>query len=583
MPTTAMRVAELERRLGGVEDADRPDASVLGVRVALPHPSAGVDLYRRTDASGRTVSTSVLVLGPGGWSTLTLAGQCAGCVAGTCSSACPVTDQPWTAPEGLPGRVYEPRGAAVTALLARDAEVLAHGPAGTGKSLACLWKLHLTCLLVPGTRVLVLRQTAVSLKASTLVTFRSAVLAGEFTDGGNGAVTWYGGSAAEPPAFRYPNGSRVVPGGLDKPGKHLSTEYARVFLDEGNQASVAAHEQIITRLRGGTASTYRQLVVACNPDRPDHWLKKRAGAGKMLSVPSLHRDNPAYVNADGSLTPDGADYMAKLDALTGVRRLRFRDGVWAAAEGQVFDNWSEVHNVVDVLPDGAERWRQVWGVDFGYQNCFVFQRWLVDPDGRMWLTHEISHRERRVVDHAATIRDLAESLGWGRPEAIVCDHDASGRADLTAILGWPTVAAKKAVDRGIQLVQDRIQVAADGMPRLLVLRTALLRTDPLAATDNRPRGLIQEIPGYVWGVVRGMDGQLAEAPAKVNDHSCDTARYCVAHLDWYEPSRISAPTRPGVGKKQPTRGTSYAPVALQHVRQPEPPARESAWDVFSVS
>src|SRR5690606_25474012 len=70
---------------------------------------------------------------------------------------------------------YEPRGGARQLMLCRDAEALICGPAGTGKSLAMLFKLHLTCLSVPGTRALLVRQTHASLTGTTLVTFEKAV------------------------------------------------------------------------------------------------------------------------------------------------------------------------------------------------------------------------------------------------------------------------------------------------------------------------------------------------------------------------------------------------------------------------
>ena len=51
------------------------------------------------------------------------------------------------------------------------------GPAGTGKSLACLFRVHLAALNNPGIRCLIVRKTAVSLGATTLVTFEKKVAA----------------------------------------------------------------------------------------------------------------------------------------------------------------------------------------------------------------------------------------------------------------------------------------------------------------------------------------------------------------------------------------------------------------------
>lgn len=436
-------------------------------------------------------------------------------------------------------QTYEPRGGARELMLSREPLVVASGPAGTGKSLAAAWKTHITALKVPGVRQLILRQTHASLTASTLVSFERDVIGPALADG---VVTWFGGSGRRPPAYEYSNGSAILVGGLDQPGKLLSTEYDRVFIDEASQVSEGAVQVISTRLRG-TAPTYKQLIMATNPDHPQHHLLLMTQEGRARMIKSYHVDNPRFMNADGTLTPDGVSYMPFLDGLTGTNRLRYRDGVWAAREGQVFDDWDDSVNLVDPFPVPAE-WRSVWCVDFGYSNSFVWQQWRVDPDGRAYLTHEIARRQRLVEDHARDIKALMVDNGWKRPEAIVCDHDSEDRATLERHLGMPTVPARKSVSRGVQLTQARTRKAGDGKPRLLVFRDAVIRNDPLAATDKRPRGFAAEVGGYVWAMERGADGVPREHPQKLNDHSMDAGRYLCAYLDWHEPSRIGNPAAP---------------------------------------
>lgn len=444
-------------------------------------------------------------------------------------------------------QTYEPRGGARDVLLAREGVVLASGPAGTGKSLACLYKTHLTALLVPGSRQLILRQFHSSLTASTLVTFEQHVIAESLA---SGKVKWFGGSGRKPPAYEYENGSAILVGGLDKPGKLLSTEYDRVFIDEANQVSITAVEVILTRLRG-TAPTYKQLLLATNPDHPDHHLLKMTEDGRARIIYSLHKDNPLYVNEDGSLTDAGADYLARLDALTGVRRLRYRDGIWAAAEGLVFDDWRDSDNVIEPF-DIPKSWPLLLAVDFGFSNPFVCQWWRIDPDGRMYLTREIHQTQVLVEDHARRIRSILDENAETEPIpfAVVCDHDAEDRATLTRHLKLPTIAAKKAVSRGVQLVQSRTKKAQDGRSRIYAFKDAVLGRDDNADRQKRPRGFVAEIKGYVWAMERGADGIPKEAPVKVNDHSMDAGRYAVAHLDWDEPVRLGNPAtqRPDTGK-----------------------------------
>lgn len=451
----------------------------------------------------------------------------------------------------MPVQTYEPWGGARDLLLARDSEVCISGPAGTGKSVAALYKAHLTSLLVPNTMSLILRQTHASLTASTLVTFEQQVAAMALAEG---TVKWFGGSGRKPPAYEYANGSRIIVGGLDQPGKFLSMDVSRIYVDESNQVSLTAHETLLTRLRG-RADTYRQIVLMTNPDHPAHWIKERAEAGQLRMIKSFHRDNPYLYRRDGSMTDVGVDYLARLDALTGVRRMRYRDGTWAAAEGQVYDDWNEQLNLVDPFPV-PEDWRTVWTVDFGFSNSFVWQQWRIDGDGRAYLTHEIARRQRLVEDHARDILELMQANGWKRPEAIVCDHDSEDRATLERHLKMATIPARKAVTRGVQLTQARVRPAGDGKPRLIVFRDATLRTDPLAATDKRPRGFAAEIGGYVWAMERGADGIPREMPLKKDDHSMDAGRYLVAYLDWHEDAKVGNPAK--AQPQQPKTGGRWS-------------------------
>jgi phage terminase large subunit len=425
-------------------------------------------------------------------------------------------------------------------LTTRDPEVLICGPAGSGKSLAMLYKAHLTSLMVPNCRSLIVRQTHASLTGSTLTTFERQVIPQALAEG---AVTWFGGSARQPAAYRYANGSEILVGGLDRPEKFLSTEFSRVYIDEANQIALTALETLVTRLRGD-ADTYRQVVAACNPDHPGHWLKLRCDDGRMRLIHSLHSDNPLYVNADGTLTPHGADYMAKLDALTGVRRLRYRDGIWAAAEGLVFEDYREALHLIDSFTPPPD-WSRWISVDMGFTNPTVVQFWAQDGDGRLYLTREIYRTRTLMEDHARHIRRILEESGEPWPVAVICDHDAEDRATLEKHLGVATTAARKSVSDGIQAVQARLRPAGDGKPRLFIMRDALVERDEDLAEAKRPTCTAEEINGYVWATKPGNAGGLKEQPLKENDHGMDALRYMVAALDLVRPSRAHNPARAG--------------------------------------
>jgi hypothetical protein len=436
------------------------------------------------------------------------------------------------------------RGANARAYESRAPQLLLAGPAGTGKTVAALTKLHHAASKHAGMRGLITRKTLASLGGTALDTWRKHVVDIELA---KGLVDFYGGSAEEPPQYRYWNGSRIVIGGLDHASKVLSAEYDVIYVNEATECVEDDWETLDSRLRNGRMP-YQQLLADCNPGPPTHWLRQRSIAGRTQMLESRHEDNPAYFNPDGTMTEAGCRYMARLDALTGVRYLRLRKGLWVAAEGIVFDEWDPAIHLVDRF-DLPDDWPRYVGIDFGYTHAFVAQWWAEDPDGRLIMYRELVHTRRTVDQHAVTImnamtvedpnyqpqpgrpRYACHGRIWvePKPRAIICDHDAEGRAVLKRELGLGTVPATKAVQVGIQAVQRRLRRAGDGKPRLMVMRDSLIERDPDLVEAKRPTCLEEEIPGYVWDT--GAGKALKEQPLKVDDDGCDVVRYVVAQVD----------------------------------------------------
>ncbi|HEY8745912.1 MAG TPA: phage terminase large subunit, partial [Chloroflexota bacterium] len=340
---------------------------------------------------------------------------------------------------------YAPRGAARALFTDRSPELLVSGPAGTGKSRACLEKLHLCACKYPGMRGLILRKTHASLTSSGLVTYKTKVL--HPLD----HVTFFGGSAQDPPEFRYPNGSRILVGGLDKPSKIMSTEYDLIFVQEAVELEENDWESATTRLRNGVMP-YQQLLADCNPDAPGHWLKRRADRGVTTLLESRHEENPTVTPA----------YLAKLDALTGVRYLRLRLGKWAAAEGMVYEAWDRSRHILSpealleqgiTIPGGMPhptRTRGVYaGVDWGFSNPGVILVGAVDGDGRLTILHE-TYRTGRLISWWT---DLAVQLAARyRIETFACDPSEPAYLAQFRAAGLDAVAGDNAIAPGIQRV-----------------------------------------------------------------------------------------------------------------------------------
>jgi hypothetical protein len=436
-------------------------------------------------------------------------------------------------------RPYRPYGKAIEMLYCQAGEVLLEGPAGTGKTRCNLEKIFILCEKYPRIRVLMCRKTRKSMTNSVLVTWEDKVVPA-------GHPSLAGPGRAHRHSYVFPNGSEIVVEGLDNVQKVMSSEYDIIYIAEAIEVEEGEWEQLTSRLRNGQMP-YQQILGDTNPDKPSHWLNLRCNKGQTFRIVSRFEDNPQfYDHAKGRWTAAGKQYIeGVLDKLTGVRHARLRLGLWRAAEGVVYDTYDpaiHLRSIQEIRGAILEKdelvipshWRRVWVVDFGYTNPFVWQEWAIDPDGRLYRCKEIYWTQRLVEDHAREI--LRVTVDSPAPEAVVCDHDAEDRATLEKYLGMRTIPANKAVSPGIQAVSSRLVVQPDGLPRLVLVRDALITRDPKLEEKKLPGSTEEEIDGYVWpvpkgGVVTAASQKKGEAPVKKDDHGLDATRYAVAYLD----------------------------------------------------
>jgi len=397
------------------------------------------------------------------------------------------------------GKAYDPLGGNARLMSCQDREILFDGPAGTGKTRAVCEKANAVAWQVPGARILFLRRFRASLTESVLVTFERDVVPHDWP-------VLRGPHRRMRSSYDYPNGSTIVLGGLADVGaidKIKSTEYDLICLFEATEPGIRLEDWdvALSRLRNHVLP-YQQAIADCNPSFPAHWLKQRADEGKMTRIQTKHADNP-------TVTPE---YLETLRSLSGHRYDRLFRGVWAAAEGLVYDNWDESVNVV-AFPEDHPWKRWILSVDAGYTNPCSMGLWAVDGDGRMHRKQEwvrTQQREAQVVEraaHYATHYDL---------EAVVVDPEAATLIAAMEEAGLPVQQAhNRDVYGGLQLVIGRIPPALDGFPRLTI--------DP-SCTNS-----INEVLGYQWK--KNRDGSQRDEPEKKNDHSMDDWRYAVRYFD----------------------------------------------------
>jgi len=412
------------------------------------------------------------------------------------------------------GHTYTPIGGCEQLYTAHETEVLISGPAGTGKSRACLEKLHRAISKKPSSRALIVRKTRTSLTNSALVTYEEKVLENDPRVIGNV-------HRENRSVYRYPDGGEVVIGGLDKPTRIMSTEFDFIYVQEAIELDDRDWESLTSRLRNGVLPD-QQLIGDTNPDHPHHWLKKRCESGTTRYIESHHEDNPTLFNQTlKTWTQKGLEYILRLDGLTGVRKERLRYGRWVQAEGVIYDNFDVRFNVT-IHAEYNPEWAVIGGADDGYVHgdgpgyATYHPRVILlgqeTPQGGFHIFYELY---QTLALPEKTLDDLAREP-YPPAERFYVDSSA---AELKARIwekGIPSVGATHPVNEGIKNLRRLIGPDENGQ-RLLYIHPRCIN-------------LIRELSAYVYDANARIANVGEPKPLKVDDHGPDCARYLCWHL-----------------------------------------------------
>lgn len=302
-------------------------------------------------------------------------------------------------------------------------EWILSGPAETGKTWATLYRLDTEARKWPNSQWAILRKVRADMDSTVLNTWRKVIAI-------RGGVSVYGGE--RPQWYDYPNGARVWIGGMDNPGKTLSGERDGVYFNQAEEANQEDWEYLTTRTTGRGAVTDTPMLFGdCNPGPADHWILRRRDSGALQLLYSTHKDNPALYDDDGNLTAQGQRSLMQLSMLTGVRKLRLKNGQWVGAEGQYFEQWDEALHVCAPFVIPAD-W-MVWGAfDYGTVHNTAFGVFTKHQDD-VYLLGEHVQNKWLIKQHAAAMDALLERLGIAktRLRRIVAGHDVFGRHNDT--------------------------------------------------------------------------------------------------------------------------------------------------------
>lgn len=357
-------------------------------------------------------------------------------------------------------------------------------------------------------------------------------------------VRAFGGET--PTRYLYPNGSVIWLAGLDNPGRALSSERDFIYINQAEELKLDDWEILLTRCSGrGGVIQDPQIFGDCNPAGSLHWIRQRAKDGKLRMILSRHQDNPDLYDGDGWITPEGKKRIGVLKNLTGVRRKRLLEGIWATAEGAIYEMFDpEVHVLVR---NANDFYKWYLAMDEGYTNPQVCLLIGCDGDGRWHIFAEFyvtQHLETQIVSQAKgwfmDVRSANIGLTDNKPvrcELCAVDNAAPGLIAALNAAGVNAHGGKgslvdtaytvaKGQISGISKIQDRLNPQKDGKPRLTV--------------DPKCVNTINEFESYVW-----KEGK--DIPEDENNHSMGALRYLQDVLDqptgaFTSSSQIMTPT-----------------------------------------
>jgi PBSX family phage terminase large subunit len=192
----------------------------------------------------------------------------------------------------------------------------------------------------------------------------------------------------------------------------------------------------------------------------------------------------------------------------GVFFKRFILGLWAMAEGAIYDMWDDVANVfeADVPLYGA---RRSIAIDYGTTNPMVFLD-IIDDGKIVWVVNEYywdSKEKGRQKTDSQYADDLINFIGDDMPEDIILDPSAASfKAELR--------------QRGLK-VKDADNAVEDGIRNTAtMIGKRYLRVHKQKCPNTQ-----KEIMSYIWDEKAKLRGK--EEPLKQHDHSCDALRYFI--------------------------------------------------------
>jgi len=291
-------------------------------------------------------------------------------------------------------------------------------------------------------------------------------------------------------------------GGKDERSQDLiqGITLAGVFFDE----VALMPESFVNQATGRCSVDGSKFWFNCNPAGPYHWFK-------LNWIDKRAENNLLYLHfiMDDNLSLSEKIKERYRTRYTGVFYKRYILGLWAMAEGIIYDMFSEESHVKSVLDfcrkliDGG---RYV-SIDYGTQNATVFLLWNKGTDGIWYCIREYYYSGRDTGEQKTDANyadDLKTWLDGTKIRALIVDPSAASFIAELQSRGYTIMPANNDVEDGIRHVGTLLNLGK------ILFSSSCVNT-------------IMEFASYVWDNKAADRGE--DKPIKQHDHAMDAVRY----------------------------------------------------------
>jgi len=269
-------------------------------------------------------------------------------------------------------------------------------------------------------------------------------------------------------------------------------------------------EGILTEIQARLMVNNGKLSWSMTPIKPQPSLEER-----IEDLPKT--DDVFYANLNsnrksrgGYINDERIDQMIA-DWPVEVQSTRI-EGRFASFYGAVYKTFNRNTHVIKPFKIPND-WRRYRGFDFGFTNPFVCLWAAKDSDENWYIHKEYYKAQTGIQEHIETVKRLSNGDkyidSWADPE------NAEDREELRKA-GIHNRKARKEISKGIEVVQSKLKVKANGKPSLFIFNTC--------------KNTCREMAGYHYPT-GSSSRNPQDVPVKKNDHTIDSLRYIIYSTD----------------------------------------------------